>query len=471
MATVVQYNKYQRLKKQVSLDGGTTWSDVIPLEYMTGNLIEINSRDCGYSVAYQWTSHTIDGSVVSVEEISYNDGKVWESTGKVKVDGIPIDMREAIIDFGEPLEIYLNDLATTAEAYKDEVEDNNNSSEPSGDGDPDPGGEEGDDNSYLSVWLYQKWVKHTGQTNFVPKWPLEYSVEGDGGAVTTRKDHDPDCGYTPPYDPTYRWVEDGYVCVEEVVEVSTIYRWADSGKYVCVNGNKYALLIRQKSEDNGVTWTDVSPVEYRRGDIIETDSTDCADLIEAEYYFQTAGTYRLALDRGGVVQNVWVDGDVLEFNGQDITFNAEANTRYRVSFSLSGNQIPSYMFASNTHLALIIIPAKFTNIGYHAFSGCTILRDLTMGGVVSINIGAFEDCDNLNRLTLPSTITSIDDEAFRRCQSLEDMNIYSDWPPIISDNTFYNCPLAYISVTQAAYPYYLNDQVWSQYASIISVMN
>lgn len=471
MATVVQYNKYQRLKKQVSLDGGVTWNDVIPFEYMTGDLIEVNSRDCGYSVVYQWTSQTIEGSVVSVEEISYNNGSVWEATGKVKVNGRPVNMSDAVAEFGGPLEDYLDGLVSNMQDYMDSIDEDDGSSDINdGDEDPEPG-DDSDDNSYLSVWLYQKWVKHSGQTNFVPKWPIEYSIEGDGGEVTTRLDHDPDCGYTPPVAPTYRWIEDGYVCIEEVVEVTTLYRWTDTGRYVCVNGDKYALQIRQKSEDNGITWTDVEPKEYRRGDLIETDSTDCKNLIDVDYYFGSAGEYTLALDRGGVVDDVWVDGDNIDFSGQNITYTASGQGRHHVNFALRGTQVPSYMFASNTMLDTVNIPSKFTNIGYYAFRGCAYLRDLHMEGVASINIGAFEDCINLVRLELPETLTSIDDEAFARCQSLEELTIYTDVPPIISEKTFYNCPLVQINVTQQAYNYYLNDQIWSQYASIIRVMN
>ena len=476
MATVVQYNKYERLRKQVSYDNGVTWTDVEPAEYQKGNLLEINSRDCGYNLVYQWDNQVMDGSIVSVEKISYNDGSVWRPTGSVKVNGSLTDLEEAVAEF-DGLEQYMGDMDAAADDYVDSVENNSGSeeggsdsgSDGGSDGDPDPG--ESEDNSYLSVYLYQKWVKHSGQSAFVPKWPLEYSIEGEGGAVTTRKDHDPECGYTPPYDPIYRWRVDGYICVEEAVEVTTQYRWTDSGKYICLSGDKYALQIRQKSEDNGITWTDVEPKEYRRGDLIETDSTDCKNLIDVDYYFGSAGEYTLALDRGGVVDDVWVDGDNIDFSGQNITYTASGQGRHHVNFALRGTQVPSYMFASNTMLDTVNIPSKFTNIGYYAFRGCTYLRDLHMEGVASINIGAFEDCINLVRLELPETLTSIDDEAFARCQSLEELTIYTDVPPIISENTFYNCPLVQINVTQQAYNYYLNDQIWSQYASIIRVMN
>ena len=43
----VGYDKYEKLKKQESIDG-VNWTDVVPLETMQGNLIEANSTDCGY---------------------------------------------------------------------------------------------------------------------------------------------------------------------------------------------------------------------------------------------------------------------------------------------------------------------------------------------------------------------------------------------------------------------------------------
>lgn len=473
MATVVQYNKYKRLKKQVSVDNGVTWNDVTPAEYMTGELIEVNSRDCGYSVAYVWDSQTIEGAIVSVEKISYNNGKVWESTGNIKVNGAPINMTDAISEFGEPLEAYLNTLNRNVNNYIDSIEENNNNGG-TDTSDPSTGTETGTEQElggYTSMYLYQKWVKHQGQTNFVPAWPVEYSIYGDGGVTTIKNEHDPECGYNPSVEPIYRWIEDGYVCKEETVEVDTLYRWVDSGRYVCVNGSKYALQIRQKSDDNGVTWTDVSPAEYQRGGLIETDSTDCKNLLDADYYFEAAGEYQLANDRGGVVNDVWVDGENIDFSGQNITYTeTEAHGRH-VNFALRGNQVPSYMFDSNIRLNTVNIPSKFTNIGFYAFSGCTDLKNVTMSGVTSINIGAFANCTNLERIEFPATLTSIDDEAFRNCQALDTLTFYGDVPPVITETTFAECRLGDIFVTQNAYPYFINDEVWSRYEKIISIMS
>ena len=42
------YDKYQKLVKQVSIDGGDSWQNVVPEVSMMGELIEAQSIDCGY---------------------------------------------------------------------------------------------------------------------------------------------------------------------------------------------------------------------------------------------------------------------------------------------------------------------------------------------------------------------------------------------------------------------------------------
>ena len=44
----VGFDKHSMEKKQQSVDGGTTWTDVVPTETRAGELLEANSEDCGY---------------------------------------------------------------------------------------------------------------------------------------------------------------------------------------------------------------------------------------------------------------------------------------------------------------------------------------------------------------------------------------------------------------------------------------
>ena len=93
----VGYDKYAVEKKQQSVDGGTTWTDVSPLQTRTGSLIEANSTDCGYVPptpgGYETQYLTFDivtpGTIVwktetplNVKKISYsiNNGEWTEIT-------------------------------------------------------------------------------------------------------------------------------------------------------------------------------------------------------------------------------------------------------------------------------------------------------------------------------------------------------------------------------------------------------
>lgn len=45
---------YQQIKKQMSINGGQTWSDVVPAEYDYGDIIEEDSSECGCGGGEEW---------------------------------------------------------------------------------------------------------------------------------------------------------------------------------------------------------------------------------------------------------------------------------------------------------------------------------------------------------------------------------------------------------------------------------
>lgn len=75
----------------------------------------------------------------------------------------------------------------------------------------------------------------------------------------------------------------------------TLYRWitlTGPNDYICSGTTKYAKEQKQQSTDNGATWQNVSPAEYRAGILIETDSPDCGYEPVIEYRWVTvSGEY------------------------------------------------------------------------------------------------------------------------------------------------------------------------------------
>lgn len=84
------YNKYKRMKKQYSEDGGLTWKDYIPYEYVIGELVEADSQECNMSgdvkAIYRWVDEEYcDGYDLTqkrTRQVSTDNGVSWKDTGE-----------------------------------------------------------------------------------------------------------------------------------------------------------------------------------------------------------------------------------------------------------------------------------------------------------------------------------------------------------------------------------------------------
>ena len=65
--------KYQRQKRQYSIDNGITWYDVKPPQYQKGRILESNSYDCGYhTCVFEWREDTRPGAYICNGTNKYN---------------------------------------------------------------------------------------------------------------------------------------------------------------------------------------------------------------------------------------------------------------------------------------------------------------------------------------------------------------------------------------------------------------
>ena len=83
------YDKYSMQKQQQSTDGGVTWTDTGNTRQ--GTLIEANSVDCGYKTLYQWV--TVEGEYIcngydkyvkEKQQKSTDNGVTWTDTGNTR---------------------------------------------------------------------------------------------------------------------------------------------------------------------------------------------------------------------------------------------------------------------------------------------------------------------------------------------------------------------------------------------------
>lgn len=218
------YTKWNTSKIQQSTDGGSTWTDTGKTVRTT--VAEYNSEDCGYVNPRQ---------------------EKWVITTEYGCDGLNSYWKESKYvsnDYGE----------TWAEAVPNEYRLSDQikmENDPACGADPD------------IEWQY-RWVDMPGQTvchegDLCQKqkkqrswdgvyWEDVYPEEYQAGAVIEKNAKV--CDDSPAT--LYRWIKDGYICDGTV---------------------KMQNEKRQKSEDDGITWTDTG--ETRAITVIEYDSEDC----------------------------------------------------------------------------------------------------------------------------------------------------------------------------------------------------
>ena len=101
--------KYTKEQKQVSYDGGETWSNLN--EYRAGTVIEYNSEDCGYvEPIYRWVD--VSGYVCSgttkynrqQRQVSYDGGTTWENLNEYRAGSTVIEYDSTDCGYVPPTE-------------------------------------------------------------------------------------------------------------------------------------------------------------------------------------------------------------------------------------------------------------------------------------------------------------------------------------------------------------------------------
>lgn len=119
------------------------------------------------------------------------------------------------------------------------------------------------------------------------------------------------------------------------------------------------------------------------------------------------------------------DGNIVEpcrtnVFGATIVSNTYNNGKGIITFNDDVTTIGNNAFSNRSNLTSVIIGNSVTSIGDWAFSGCASLVSATIGNsVTSIGSSAFRDCTLLTSVTIDNEITSVDIFAFLNCISLK----------------------------------------------------
>lgn len=99
-----------------------------------------------------------------------------------------------------------------------------------------------------------------------------------------------------------------------------------------------------------------------------------------------------------------------------------------------------YCFYGLTYLEKVILPSEVTSIGVSAFNGCSTLKDVNLGDtqVGAIGANAFSGCYKLTSVSFPSTVNSIGANAFEYT-GITAANFANTKITTIANNAFYGC--------------------------------
>lgn len=130
--------------------------------------------------------------------------------------------------------------------------------------------------------------------------------------------------------------------------------------------------------------------------------------------------------------------------------------------------IGEFAFFRCESLMSITIPESVTLIDEHAFHGCGISSLIIPNKVDSIGDYAFVRCSKLSSVTLPAEISSIGSGAFMNCESLKEVYCFAEKAPLIVPRVFEGTPIenATLYVPEASVEEYKSADTWGRFKEI-----
>lgn len=358
--------KYYKLIRQVSYNGGQTWSNVDPPQYHQGDLYEEYSADCVPDAMYRWVvldeSETMCedgiGHYVEYRQVSYDYGATW----------INVEPEETQLGAEKPLEesmdcfkYYCNNGNPYLNQYWDDC-----------------GGIE---DIYLASFGCQSYYD-----NKIP--------------------------YIPDYT-TGQY--DVYVgnCVVGLDNNGMIYR---GGTFYMCYGMVRCILPE--------TLSYIAPYSfYHCASLKNIEIPDNVTEIGEGSFSCCRSLEKVKLPSGLTrIEDSLFRGDdehALEPAPNQIKSIGVIGSNADLEIPNSVTSIGGQAFAYSTNLKAVVLHDNIETIEQSIFRGCSGLTSCTIGsGVTSIGGSAFLDCSSLSSINIPNSVTSIGEDAFMGCISL-----------------------------------------------------
>ncbi|MDD4316816.1 MAG: leucine-rich repeat domain-containing protein, partial [Clostridia bacterium] len=134
------------------------------------------------------------------------------------------------------------------------------------------------------------------------------------------------------------------------------------------------------------------------------------------------------------------------FGSLDSSINKDTVPTKLRKVLLRGGGLSAAAFENCDKLSHISLPSQLTYIGDAAFRGCADLKDVDApDSVTDIAANAFAGCSSLQSFDMPRNLSAIGENAFNGCASLDEISLPTG-VKILSEGVFKNC-IALINVT------------------------
>lgn len=225
---------------------------------------------------------------------------------------------------------------------------------------------------------------------------------------------------------------DEHVCAFDVTEIVNAASCIEEGELarICsVCGKSETLALAPKGHILG-NWKDNGAGEYTK------TCTLCSETVASFEKYGTASK-GLEYERGLRDHDFTLVGigscedSVIviprEMNGTPIT------------------EIGHYAFADCEGIEAVIIPDTVTSIGTHAFSGSSIQRIFISDSVKNIESSAFSECEQLSEIILPNSLTYLGEYVFGDSPNLKEI-ILPQSLTVLHDYAFANSSITSLSL-------------------------
>ena len=104
--------------------------------------------------------------------------------------------------------------------------------------------------------------------------------------------------------------------------------------------------------------------------------------------------------------------------------NVIATVVKKVIISEGIQKLSGPKFGNYQNLESVTLPSTLTEIGDSVFTGKTLITSITLpSGLITIGKEAFNNCTGLTSITIPSTVTTIGESAFDECSNLKEVTV------------------------------------------------